>query len=165
MTRLATDELLQMIRSGRIAPDRVTVDGVRGEAGLALLGMPVGPTAATNPFVRARRGRREDLGGIFFRSQWEANVARYLNWLGLRWEYENRTFEFPIRHGITRYTPDFWLPDLDEFWEVKGYMDSASKTKLKRMARYYPNVTVRVIGRVQYNEMRKWARLIPGWEE
>lgn len=165
MTHLAAEELLAMVRSGRIAVNRVTVDGVRGEAGLALLGQVADLTAATNPFVKARRGRREDLGGIFFRSQWEANVARYLNWLGLRWEYETKTFEFPIRHGITRYTPDFWVPDLNEFWEVKGYLDAASKTKLKRMAKYHPDVKLLVIGRREYLEIKRLARLIPGWEE
>ena len=44
-------------------------------------------------------GKREDLNNLFVRSSWEANYARYLNWLvGLgeikSWEYEPEEFEF-----------------------------------------------------------------------
>jgi hypothetical protein len=168
MTHMAAADLVRLVRSGQIDASRVTVDGVRGEAGLALLATDkaeLAPAEGANPFVKAQRGRRADLGNIFFRSKWEANVARYLNFIGARWKYESRTFEFPNRHGITRYKPDFELEDQGEFWEVKGYLDAASKTKLKRMERYYPDVKVRLITKTEYNEFKKWARLIPGWED
>jgi hypothetical protein len=168
MTHMAVDDLLQMVRSGQIDASRITVDGVRGEKGLALLGTDKpekAPAETSNPFVKAQRGRRPDLGNIFFRSKWEANVARYLTFIGCRWEYETKTFEFPIKHGITRYKPDFHLLDQGEYWEVKGYLDAPSKTKLKRMAKYFPDVKVRLITKTEYNEFKKWARLIPGWEE
>ncbi|MCV6900732.1 DUF1064 domain-containing protein, partial [Escherichia coli] len=83
----------------------------------------------------------------FFRSSWEANYARYLNWLIAqgeiaKWEFECQTFVF---HGITRgvisYTPDFKVYSKDgshEWHEVKGWMDAKSKAKLKRMAKFYP---------------------------
>lgn len=46
-----------------------------------------------NAYSRARGGRRADIGPMYFRSAWEANYARYLNWLLARgeidrWEYE-----------------------------------------------------------------------------
>ena len=43
-------------------------------------------------------------------------------------------------------------------------MDKSSKTKLKRMAKYYPNVKIILIERKQYKEIEKWERLIPNWE-
>src|SRR3972149_9721027 len=50
-----------------------------------------------------KSGRRADLG-MFFRSAWEANVARYLNFLKTHgsvkgWEYEPKRVQPPTRHG------------------------------------------------------------------
>ena len=51
------------------------------------------------------------------------------------------------------------------FVEVKGWMDPKSKTKLKRMAKYYPKVDLRVVGAAEYRELdRKLGAAIPGWE-
>lgn len=125
-------------------------------------------------YTRGAGGRRADLGERYFRSSWEANYARYLNWLLihgkiLRWEYEPKTFVFEaIRRGTRAYTPDFLVvfPDSRSEWhEVKGWMDQQSKTRLARMARYFPEEVVVVIGAAWF----KWARrsvahLIPNWE-
>jgi hypothetical protein len=123
---------------------------------------------------RGRAGRREDLGNTWFRSSWERNWARYLN---LRqaagviagWEYEPDTFWFPIRRGTVSYLPDFKVTNPSgkiEYHEVKGYMDAKSKTKLKRMAKYYPVVTVLVIDKPVYREVKQlYAGKIPEWEE
>jgi len=82
-----------------------------------------------NVYSRAKRGKREDLGDIFFRSRWEANYARYLKWLLghgdiAKWEYEPQTFTF---HGETRgaitYLPDFRVTENSGkmiYHEVKG---------------------------------------------
>lgn len=129
----------------------------------------------TNAYSSARRGYRADLGKIFFRSRWEANIARYLNLkikYGeiLKWEYECETFWFEkIRRGVRSYTPDFkvWATDdaLPYFIEVKGWMDPKSKTKLKRMKKYHPNVTIKLIGEAEYKKIEKSVgRLIDGWE-
>jgi hypothetical protein len=126
-----------------------------------------------NGHSRARAGRREDLG-IYVRSTWEANYARYLKWLVMlgeirRWEYEPETFEF---HGIKRgsrfYTPDFKITNNDgsiEYHEIKGYMDQPSLTKLKRMAKYYPNIIVKVLRHKDMAAIRKTASpMIDYWE-
>jgi hypothetical protein len=128
----------------------------------------------TNPYSHARGGRREDLGGKYFRSRWEANWARYLTWLQslgeIRgWEFEPETFEFSrIKRGARFYTPDFRVTNKDgsiEFHEVKGWMDPKSQTKLKRMAKYHPSVKVIVVGKPEYSEVRrKVSALLPGWE-
>lgn len=123
--------------------------------------------------TRGAGGTREDLGR-YFRSSWEANVARYLNVLVEKgtihkWEYETDTFWFEhIKRGSRSYTPDFKIwdkPDSEPYyWEVKGWMDQKSRTKLDRMKRYYPNVRVEVIGKNEYKAIKTWASLIPGWE-
>lgn len=131
-------------------------------------------TSGVNRNTSSRGGRREDLGGLYVRSAWEANYARYLNWLQMQgeirgWEFEPDTFEFHrIKRGTRFYTPDFKVTNKDgsvEYHEVKGWMDPASKTKLARMARYYPEVKIILIDGPVYRTLTKQLRgLIPTWE-
>ena len=120
-------------------------------------------------------GRRPDLGDSFFRSSWEANYARYLNFLIAkgeiaRWEYEPDTFWFiPIKRGIRSYMPDFkvWERETAQpyYVEIKGWMDAKSQTKLKRMQKYHPAVKIRLLDQVQYKALAKSvAGLLPHWE-
>lgn len=122
-----------------------------------------------------KAGWRE-IGGqrCFFRSRWEANYARYLEWLRQRgdlmsWEHEPRTFWFDgIKRGCVSYLPDFRVTENngDAKWhEVKGWMDARSVTTLKRMAKYYPHEVVVLIREKQYREIeKKISSLIPEWE-
>lgn len=129
---------------------------------------------ARKPYSRMRGGKRADLENRYFRSAWEANWARYLNWLAAlgevkEWAYEPTTFEFVgIRRGSRFYTPDFRITNRDgsiEYHEIKGWMDPRSATKLKRMAKYHPKVNVIVIERKAYGAVsRKVAGMIAGWE-
>lgn len=126
------------------------------------------------PRARSKGGKRADLGNQYFRSIWEANYARYLNWLIKQgvikaWEYEPETFEFHrIRRGNRFYTPDFRITNNDgsqEYHEVKGYMDASSRTKLARMARYYPALKIVLIDAEAYAAIAAQVKgLIPGWE-
>lgn len=119
------------------------------------------------PYSRARGGKRKDLNNTYFRSAWEANVARYYNYIGVKWEFEPKTFVFEnIKRGSVSYTPDFYLPDEDKWIEVKGWMDSKSKTKLKRFKRYYPKEyeKLELIDQSKYKEIKKLAPFIKNWE-
>lgn len=128
----------------------------------------------SNPYSRTKSGKRDDLDNLFVRSSWEANYARYLNWLKARgeiksWKYEARTFVFEgIKQGTRTYTPDFEVVNLDaslEYHEVKGWMDAKSKTRLKRMAKYFPDIKIVLIDAKVYRLLnRQLSRLIPNWE-
>jgi hypothetical protein len=123
---------------------------------------------------RSRSGKRDDLKGLYVRSSWEANYARYLNWLvsihEIRgWEYEADEFEFvTIKRGTRFYLPDFKIFNNDgsiEYHEVKGYMDKASKTKLGRMARFYPSTKVVLIDKDAYKAIASQVKnFIQNWE-
>ncbi len=124
-------------------------------------------------YQRYRSGTRIDIG-IFVRSSWEANYARYLNFLKAngsiqKWEYEPETFLFEeVKRGTRSYTPDFKITENDGtiiFHELKGYMSPVSKTKLNRMSKYYPDVKIRVIDKKCYTLLSKQvSKLIPNWE-
>lgn len=125
-------------------------------------------------WTHVKQGKRADLDNRYFRSAWEANYARYLNFLIVageikEWEYEAVRFEFEgIKRGTRSYTPDFKVTNLDDsvqFHEVKGWMTQVGKTKLKRMAKYHPDVKVIVIGKDEYYAIAKECKnLIPNWE-
>ena len=121
----------------------------------------------SNPYSRAKGGKRKDLNNTYFRSSWEANIARYFNFVGTKWEYEPKTFVFDtIKRGSVSYTPDFYLPEEDRWVEIKGWMDKKSITKLNRFKKYYPEefLKLEVIGAEEYKAYKKYERLIPGWE-
>jgi hypothetical protein len=123
-------------------------------------------------YSRCKGGKRADIG-IYVRSAWEANYARYLELLVKtgaikKWSYEPKTFRFPVERGNTEYTPDFCVTEIngDVAWhEVKGWMDKTSKTKLKRFAKYYPNEKLILVDASAYRAIAKNAKsLIKEWE-
>lgn len=96
------------------------------------------PGRTGNAYRNTKTGIREDIG-INCRSSWEANFARILSMYGIKYQFEPRIFVFhKIKRGTKAYTPDFYLPKTDEWVEIKGYMDDASRIKLKRFKQYYP---------------------------
>lgn len=137
----------------------------------------MGRWRSRNPIMsrhRGKGGRRVDLNNRYFRSSWEANYARYLNFLIdkkqiMSWEFEVDTFDFVgIKRGARFYTPDFKIKNINgtiEYHEVKGWMDLVSKTKLKRMKKYYPAIKVILIDKSRYSAIGNTARnFIPNWE-
>ena len=86
-----------------------------------------------------KSGFREDLN-CSFRSCWEANMARYWNYIKRPWKYEPYEFEFmKIKRGNRYYKPDFYLTETDRLVEIKGFLSLSDKTKLKRFKKYYPD--------------------------
>ena len=69
--------------------------------------------------------------GIEFRSKLEAKYAQAFDRLGIVWEYEGHGFRFD---DGTCYCPDFYMPELDTYFEVKGFVDDDSKRKIQLLA-------------------------------
>lgn len=81
----------------------------------------------------------------YFRSKMEANFARILNNIKCQWSYEEKTFMF---HG-RQQKPYMYIMDFEikgsrskllpnGYYEIKGYMNKDSKTKLKLLGKHYP---------------------------
>lgn len=127
------------------------------------------------PKPRSSMGWRS-IGGSrsFYRSKWEANYARHLEWLLNQgvivfWAYEPKTFWFEnIKRGVRSYKPDFFVRFTDgeeAYIEVKGWMDPKSKTKIKRFRKYYPFLKLEVVGAEWFQKHRREMKgLIPDWE-
>lgn len=59
--------------------------------------------------------------GCRFRSRLEARWAVFLDSLGIVWEYEPQGYT--VGPDATPYLPDFWLPEMKLWAEVKGQLD------------------------------------------
>lgn len=129
-----------------------------------------------NLYTQVKGGKRRDLGDVYFRSRYEANYARYLNFLISKgneiekWEYESDTFRFEkIKRGTLSYTPDFKVFFKDgriEYHEVKGWDYPKGLTARKRMKKYHPNIKLLLVGEEFFKEIKSqgWDKLIPNWE-
>jgi hypothetical protein len=69
--------------------------------------------------------------GYRFRSRLEARWAVFFDHLGLRWQFEPEGFDLTER-GLGYYLPDFFLPDLNYWIEVKpdNFDDEVAYKKL-----------------------------------
>lgn len=133
--------------------------------------------------------------GHRYRSLMERRWGLYLHFLGYRrwtdkatdpqdgglwYAYERRTWLFPnIRGKNHSYTADYecWpaLPDPDRrghyqlnyvCYEVKGWLDGDSNTKLKRMAKHFPEVPIVVVDEYLFKRYTTGASgVIPGWND
>lgn len=77
---------------------------------------------------------RPDGSDVRLRSTWELAVARWLDRMGIAWEYEPRRFRLEDR----TYTPDFWLPTLGVFWEIKGWLHARHAETIEQFRRLHP---------------------------
>jgi hypothetical protein len=106
---------------------------------------------------------------IFFRSSWEYYYAIFLQKLKqegkiIDWEHEPLVFWFTqIKRGVRSYLPDFCIKHVngsEEWVETKGMMDDKSKTKMKRMAKYYPQIKIRLVGSDWFKENLKACKAL-----
>lgn len=135
-----------------------------------------GSISPINPKVTWKQGWRT-FGGreIYFRSRWEANYGRYLQWLKENgyikdWLHEPKTFWFEgIKRGAITYLPDYQVFNLDgshQWVEVKGWYDARSKTKIKRFRKQFPDEKLVLIDSKWFkSNNQKMCLIIPEWEK
>ena len=118
---------------------------------------------ANRTYTKGVGGTRDDLGR-YFRSRWEANVARILEYEGIPYEYETQTFLLLKEDGTeVRYRPDFKLHD--RWIEVKGWWDPRSKLIKQLMAEQYPSIQIEYIDEPPYKELKDYyGTRINFWE-
>lgn len=97
-----------------------------------------------NGYVIHGRGKWvvfEDGRKFYLKSSYEIRVANKLESLGIQWEYEPKVFGL----GDTTYRPDFYLPEYDIWWEVKGWLNYYNKEKMYKFFKLYPEITLRMV--------------------
>lgn len=82
-----------------------------------------------------------------FRSGLERKFADLLNVRGLSFDYEKRSFQIGLQTGKNAtYTPDFYLPALDWYIEVKGYWRDDARSRCEAFLEQYPQLSFSVVG-------------------
>jgi hypothetical protein len=86
-----------------------------------------------------------------FAHQSEAEFARILDFYGVQWEYEPRTFALR-GEGVEPergFTPDFYLPELDlwvELTTLRRPLMRQKRRKVRDFASRYPHVRLKLLG-------------------
>ncbi len=83
------------------------------------------------------RVKNVEYKGVKLKGSWELLVAQWLDDNNIKWEHETRAFDYTW-NGVRKYYPDFYLPDLDLYIEVKGYERERDLAKWKAV----PNLKV-----------------------
>lgn len=132
--------------------------------------------AAGMPIPQSKGGKRPDLN-MYFRSTWEANYARILNYENADWSYESQRFSLLDNLGdiVAVYTPDFFT---DKWIEIKGHAKAADdwdcecsrcdrdKLKMLLFSEQYSNEEIEIIGKKEYRSLCvKYASVISNWEK
>ncbi|MEX1018978.1 MAG: hypothetical protein WDZ49_04930 [Litorilinea sp.] len=89
----------------------------------------------------------------------EAMLARILDYYGVEWIYEPRTFalEWDKAGNVTlAFSPDFYLPQEDLYLEVttlRPQLIRHKNRKMRRMQELYPNVNIKLLKRQDIRDM------------
>ncbi|PIZ86904.1 MAG: hypothetical protein COX92_02350 [Candidatus Nealsonbacteria bacterium CG_4_10_14_0_2_um_filter_40_15] len=116
------------------------------------------------PSPHRKGGFRTDLGH-YVRSNWEADFARILKLRNLHYQYEPKTFQLTKRNGeILHYTPDFYVPKQNTFYEIKGWFHDLDQEKMNLFERQYPNINLVLINKTKFAEFAMQYRDLVKWE-
>lgn len=89
----------------------------------------------------------------------EETFARILDFYGLDWQYEPRTF--PLKwddegNVIEAFTPDFYLPSQNMYIELttlRPKLSTHKNWKLRRLNDLYPEVSIKLLKRRELRDM------------
>jgi hypothetical protein len=81
--------------------------------------------------------------GYHFRSRLEARWALFLDCMDARWEYEKEGF---VLSNSEHYLPDFWLPGLNLWLEIKGQHPTEEEFNRCRLLRDDSSTATAIFG-------------------
>jgi len=116
------------------------------------------------PSPHRKGGFRKDLNH-YVRSSWEADFARILNLHNIKYEYEPKTFELlRANGGMVNYTPDFYVPSQNTFYEIKGWMHDLDAEKIELFKQQYPKFNFVLISATKFAEFALHYKKLVAWE-
>ncbi len=88
----------------------------------------------------------------------EEEFAHILDFYGLQWEYEPRSFLLRWEGDQARemFTPDFYLPELDLYLELttlKQSLVTKKNRKLRQIRELYPEINIKLLYRRDYHRL------------
>jgi hypothetical protein len=85
-----------------------------------------------------------------FQNEAELECAKILDYYGVPWLYEPRTFELEVDEDgriLEAFAPDFYLPEQDLYLEItvmKQSLVTRKNRKLRKMKERFPDVNVKL---------------------
>lgn len=74
--------------------------------------------------------------GIDLHGSWELKYAQYLDSNNIRWIRNKDSFNYEFEGKSRKYTPDFYLPDTDQYIEIKGYKTDKDEEKWSQFPKH-----------------------------
>jgi hypoxanthine phosphoribosyltransferase len=93
---------------------------------------------------------------VAFAHNSERQFAKLLDFYGIEWEYEPRTFTLsadPSGYPLQAFTPDFYLPAYGLFIEITTLSQklvTKKNRKVRRLQELHPDVTVKILYQRDY---------------
>jgi len=94
-----------------------------------------------------------------FANQAEVECANILDFYGLEWAYEPRSFVLETDDDgriIEAFTPDFYLPEQDLYLEVtvmKQSLVTRKNRKIRKLRERYPDVRIKLFTRRDFERL------------
>jgi hypothetical protein len=101
----------------------------------------------------------EEKGRPVFAHDIEEEFARILDYYGIRWQYEPRTFtlaEDEQGNVIKAFAPDFYLPDEDLYVELttmRPKLITRKNRKIRLLNEMYPDINVKLLKRQDLRDL------------
>ena len=121
-------------------------------------------------------GKRPDLNNQYFRSTWEANFCRILEFKNRSYKYEPERFYITVDGEEYSYLPDFYIPNKNIYYELKGHAKSSrewtcscntcvkNRKKISAVIEQH-NLKIFIIGNYEYKRLKRiFQPSIPKWE-
>ncbi len=89
----------------------------------------------------------------------EEAFARILDFYGLQWQYEPRTFPLQwddLGNVTEAFSPDFYLPEQDLYIELttlRPELSTIKNRKMRRMQELYPDVHIKLFKRREMRDL------------
>lgn len=104
---------------------------------------------------RGGKSKWFDVGGVKVQGTWEKKVAEKLTELNIKWvkpTHNKDIIEYTIDNKVRRYTPDFYLPEYDQFLEIKGYYWNNDRLKMQAVIEQNPIIKIFIMRENEYKK-------------
>ena len=85
---------------------------------------------------------------VYLLSSMEFKYVKYLEQNNIKW-IKPKPLEYFSKEKKHLYFPDFYLPETNEYIEIKGYMWKGDKLKMKNVLLNNPEITLKIIDKIQ----------------
>jgi hypothetical protein len=100
-----------------------------------------------------------------FQNEAELEYAKILDYYGIPWMYEPRTFvleEDEEGRVLEAFTPDFYLPEQDLYLEVtvmKQSLVTRKNRKIRKLRERYPDIKIKLFTRRDFERLAQKYKL------